>query len=255
MDSGDYVSMATLVRDAWDERWTRLTACERPPEPAFIHSNMSSYEEVASVSRLPDSIRPSVCAFGTLADGYLPCFPWEDIGGLCTSMSNGLVAATTRSAHHGHSSSVSIGETEDHEKNAKRINSYGGVAPPPSSSSIKMASVVMKALQARRMKDGKSGSALHNSSGKLGDDIYSVEVTDGRGDSESGAPQWKGEMKVQVDPRLNHRDQKYVIERLQGLADMENALGSFNIGVRESQLVSEALNAAYIAVTREGVLM
>jgi hypothetical protein len=37
-----------------------------------MHSNLNSVDEVIASSALPAAIRPSVLAFGTLADGFLP---------------------------------------------------------------------------------------------------------------------------------------------------------------------------------------
>ena len=42
------------------------------PRPTLMHSNLNSVDEVIATSTLPEAIRPSVLAFGTLADGFLP---------------------------------------------------------------------------------------------------------------------------------------------------------------------------------------
>ena len=42
------------------------------PRPQLMHSNLSSVDEVIAMSKLPDTTRPAILAFGTLADGFLP---------------------------------------------------------------------------------------------------------------------------------------------------------------------------------------
>ena len=52
MDSGDYILMSGTVMDAWEER---CRACARagmqaPPRPHFMHSDLSSIEEIQQAS-------------------------------------------------------------------------------------------------------------------------------------------------------------------------------------------------------------
>lgn len=65
-------SQAEYIMRAWEQRWEGTPAAERAPPPLFIHSNLDSFEHILAVSRLPARVRPAVCAFGTLADGFPP---------------------------------------------------------------------------------------------------------------------------------------------------------------------------------------
>ena len=42
------------------------------PRPQLMHSNLGSVDEVIETSKLPDTTRPAILAFGTLADGFWP---------------------------------------------------------------------------------------------------------------------------------------------------------------------------------------
>lgn len=96
---------------AWEERWRGVADAHRPPRPRLIHSNLDSWDSIIRFSecaelerggegvcftgaacrctiltsafdehssppsfacRLPERLRPSSFAFGTLADGFLP---------------------------------------------------------------------------------------------------------------------------------------------------------------------------------------
>jgi hypothetical protein len=111
-----------------------------------MHSNLSSYDEVIAAARLPRRIRPHYLCFGTLADGFPP-----------------LPVATDSAALDGGG------------------GGGGGDAGPVQ---IRLASLVMKAVQARHPAVAVSPGA--ECAGKLGDG---------------------GGSKLQLDPRLPPADQ------------------------------------------------
>jgi len=154
-----------------------------------MHSNLSSYEEVVASAHLPARIRPSFLAFGTLADGFLP-FQWES------------------------QEKESAGENKEH-----------GV---PLSSAVKLASVVMKVVQARHAGIEAlrpPGAGGYESAGKLGDD-------------ESAS-------KLQLDPLVPEYERQSTIQRLKALASS---------APMDSEVASRALALAYAAVTSETLL-
>ncbi|KDD71853.1 hypothetical protein H632_c4286p0, partial [Helicosporidium sp. ATCC 50920] len=121
---------AGVIADAWECRWEGTPEEARPPRPRFIHSNLGSCEEVLAACALPLRVRPDICAFGTLADGF-PRF---------------LLGA---------------GEPP-------RVTADLASPPAPSSAALDLSlcSVVMKVVQARH--PAVSGGAP--CAGKLGDD-------------------------------------------------------------------------------------
>lgn len=228
LDSGDYIRMATSVKDAWDSQYRSACTSQKPPEPTLIHSNLSSYEEVVSVSQLPSRIRPELCAFGTLADGFLPNFPWEIPDDFL--------------------------DQSDSEDNCPMPSEC---IQPPKSNSIKMTSVVMKALQAHYRE--KNTGSYDNSAGKLGDEVYEIPLKVGKNakeDKETKLPKIPtGESKIQVDPRLLAKDRQSVENRLYSLASIENLEKIEQFEENEPNLISESLANAYAAVTRKRRLM
>eukprot|EP00884_Botryococcus_braunii_P006522 jgi/Botrbrau1/15871/Bobra.40_1s0055.1 len=147
LDSGSYERVAEVVISAWETRCRDAAklGLEPPARPLLMHSNLSSADEVVSVCKLPERIRPTFCAFGGLADGFLPF----DVG---------------------------QGRTV----------------------TLQMASVVMKAVQAR--KPGlKSCTAC---AGKLGDDVPAS--------------------KLQVDPRLPVEAREAVRHRMEAMSSFRN---------------------------------
>ncbi|KAK9838087.1 hypothetical protein WJX81_000247 [Elliptochloris bilobata] len=81
LDSGDYAAVAEVVMSAWERRAAEAAA-EDPsrtplPRPQFMHSNLKDVDMVLEVCSLPERVRPAICAFGGLADGFLPF----DVGG------------------------------------------------------------------------------------------------------------------------------------------------------------------------------
>lgn len=72
VDSGDYKTIAEAIMDTWERRKAQLAGERELPKPMLMNSNLSSVEDIEEASRLPDRIRPSICAFGGLADGFLP---------------------------------------------------------------------------------------------------------------------------------------------------------------------------------------
>jgi hypothetical protein len=260
LDSGDYLEMAGLVRDAWEERWRErkdedaddvFLPSLRPPQPALMHSNLGSYEEVVEVASLPERVRPAYCCFGTLADGFLP-FAWEDDERTITERSQGTGGEGGRDVQTGKPIHMQKEETDAlvnsgeapalHSSRAGDSQKGWGYdappalpSPPPGSKALTLASVVMKALQARHVvKEKVANKSFATSAGKLGDDVYCHPI--------SGDKIHVIESKVQVDPRLSPEARKGVLDRLHQLAQGQT------LDARE---VSSALAAAYKAVTRD----
>lgn len=78
LDSGDYCKYAEIVVSAWEGRCEQLHKQGSGPEgipqqrPALMHSNLKDVDHVKQIADLPDRIRPTVLAFGGVADGFVP---------------------------------------------------------------------------------------------------------------------------------------------------------------------------------------
>lgn len=178
--------MAELIVGAWERRCAAAATegiVPPPARPVLMHSNLDSVDEVLQVAQLPDRIRPRWLGFGSLADGFLPFL-------------------------------------EEKAAPAASGGATGGAAHPKS---IQMASLVMKAVQARAPALGPPPLPC---AGKLGDDA--------------------AHSKVQVDPRLPVEQQQQVAWFMQQLAAATE--------VRDGSRVSAALAEAYHAVTRDRIL-
>lgn len=261
IDSGQYEDIAELVMSAWERRCVAAGSdgCPPPPRPTLMHSNLSSVEEVLQVSNLPERIRPSLLAFGTLADGFLP-FALPDASklihngphGTSTSHTTSTAIASHSNQGTGHSSHVpsaghlagnngactsSSGSADagGSHTDESRSNGIGGSSKEAQEQvQIQLASMVMKAVQARAVKLGKPHQA---SAVKLGDDASLSKAT--------------------LDPRLSLEIQTQTRKKLQALASADKALLVNGepmklCGVGED--FSGVLARVYDAVTREGVL-
>ncbi|KAL3134655.1 hypothetical protein ABBQ32_007664 [Trebouxia sp. C0010 RCD-2024] len=78
LDSGDYSKYAEVVVSAWEGRCKQLTDQGGGPQgisqqrPALMHSNLKDVDHVKQVASLPERIRPTIVAFGGVADGFVP---------------------------------------------------------------------------------------------------------------------------------------------------------------------------------------
>jgi hypothetical protein len=167
LDSGDYAKMAEAVVQGWERRCAELGMAALP-KPGLMNSNLSDAEELLKVAALPERTRPTFCAFGGLADGFLP-FQLSD----------------------------------------------GGVAE------LKLASVVMKAVQARHPQVESSMPCA----GKLGDDASHA--------------------KAQVDPRLPTVEQEAVKARMSAMFQTRDI---------DEEAAASALARMYHDVTRRRIL-
>ncbi|DBA73502.1 hypothetical protein WJX77_001486 [Trebouxia sp. C0004] len=181
LDSGDYCKVAEMVVSAWEDRCRQLerqgAGAEDLPRqrPALMHSNLKDVQHVQEVANLPERIRPTVLAFGGVADGFVP------------------FDAQTEDGKQGESRKVEI----------------------------QMASIVMKAVQARHPKIPSD----QDCAGKHGDDDNLV--------------------KAQVDPRLPEKAQERFKRRL---ADL------FKTRKIDADRASSVLAKAYHDVTRRQIL-
>ncbi|KAL4431465.1 hypothetical protein ABPG75_006721 [Micractinium tetrahymenae] len=231
MDSGGYEEMASYVSDAWEARWGGQLAEARPPRPRLMHSNLESFDEIIDMWRLPPRIRPAAFAFGTLADGFLP---FDAPGGASSSGGSGAggsggagggssgsgsgVAAGTRGAGGCNAGAASDGRC------GSGSGSSSGSGDAGERFDIRLASVVMKAVQNRHVGAGRPCST--ESAGKLGDDASAS--------------------KAQFDCRLPPDAVERTRQRMLLLSRERPGL--------DCDAVSAALAAAYHAVTREGAL-
>lgn len=183
LDSGDYSKYAEAVVCAWEGRCTQLSQQGAGPQgvpqqrPALMHSNLKDVDHVKQVADLPDRIRPTVVAFGGVADGFVPF----DI----------------------------------------QTDSNSGLDGDKSDVELELASIVMKAVQARH----PQMPSQQESAGKHGDDDDLV--------------------KAQVDPRLPVEAQQRVKKRL---ADL------FKTREVDGKRSSTVLAQAYHDITRKQIL-
>lgn len=178
LDSGDYCKVAELVVSAWEDRCREHGggAGGHPQQrPALMHSNLSSVDHVKEVANLPERVRPSVLAFGGVADGFVP---------------------------------FDLQQANGKQGNSQEVE-------------LQLASIVMKAVQARHPKM----PSKQDCAGKHGDDDNLV--------------------KAQVDPRLPQDAQERFKKRL---ADL------FKTRKVDGERASAVLAKAYHDVTRKQIL-
>ncbi|PNW86088.1 hypothetical protein CHLRE_03g212865v5 [Chlamydomonas reinhardtii] len=270
IDSGRYEEVAAQVVAAWEERCGELAAAGRPPlrPPQLMHSNLDSVEQIAQVVALPERIRPATLAFGTLADGFLPFLPAHTAhtahtaavpGSNTDSNSQVAVAAAADTLN---ATSPAPQQPQHHQPLPQPPTS-----PPPKQQqqqqpqqqrpTIRLASVVMKLVQARPPRPlpplvpaeptTPTGTDAAAASG-----VFSPKAPPPRlppcavklGDGEVGLGS-----KAQVDPRLPAAAAQ---RALQAAAELAHTSSSRRL---DEAAVSAVLSEAYDAVTRDGVLM
>ena len=72
-----------------DKEAEKEAATDIPPAPRFIHSNLSTLEEIAGAQQLEEAVRPAMLAFGTLAVLGCRAFPRRAVAVLCALLAYG----------------------------------------------------------------------------------------------------------------------------------------------------------------------
>ncbi|PNH05120.1 hypothetical protein TSOC_008647 [Tetrabaena socialis] len=230
LDSGPYEPLAELIVAAWEERCAELRAEGRPelPRPQLMHSNLDSVDHIARMCRLDARIRPTVLAFGTLADGFLPFLRPEQRGEAGRPLEPQGAGPPPPPAPllHGAGPSPAPGPAGPQQ------HAGADDARP----TLGLASVVMKLVQARAPRPLPPLAA--GGPPPPPPPACAIKL----GDGNSG--------KAQTDPRLEPGAAAEVLAEAVAMAR-----GSAVAAALDAVAISAVLAEAYEAVTRRGVLM
>jgi hypothetical protein len=164
-----------------------------------MHSNLSTYEEVIAMANLPERIRPTWLAFGTLADGFLPFFRSSPDEGIATTKAGDA-------------------SVENNANATGQGQALGRACPLNSRLEVRLCSVVMKAVQARHPAVA-AWEVNGESAGKLGDGAAEAILAGTRGtDGGTGTGEGLPEDKAQVDWRLDADGRRRTRARMAALA-------------------------------------
>ncbi|KAG2444052.1 hypothetical protein HYH02_008995 [Chlamydomonas schloesseri] len=253
IDSGRYEEVAGQVVAAWEERCAELAAAGRPPLrlPHLMHSNLDSVEQIAQVAALPERIRPSTLAFGTLADGFLPFLPTTVAAAAAADAVDAAAGAAAAAA----------GTAQQQQRKQKQQDQQQQLLQQQQQQSrptIGLASVVMKLVQARPPRPlpplaQAEPTTPTGMDAAAGSGLFSPKAPPPRqppcavklGDGEVGPTGTK----AQVDPRLPAAAAQ---RALQAALDLAHTSTSRRL---DEAAVSAVLSEAYDAITRDGVLM